>query len=31
MDQITQLKADIQAMEDRLAALDSDKESKVET
>jgi hypothetical protein len=31
MDQIAQLKADIQAMEDRLAALDSDKESKVET
>jgi len=30
MDQIAELKADIEAMEDRLAALDSDKEGKVE-
>ena len=31
VDQISQLKADIEAMEDRLAVLDSDKEGKVET
>ena len=30
MDQIAQLKADIEAMEDRLSVLDSDKEGKVE-
>jgi hypothetical protein len=30
MDQIAQLKADIEAMEDRLSALDSDKEGQVE-
>ena len=30
MDQIVQLKADLEAMEDRLAMLDSDKEGKVE-
>lgn len=30
MDQIAQLKTDLEAMEDRLAMLDSDKESKVE-
>lgn len=30
MDQIAQLKADMEAMEDRLSVLDSDKEGKVE-
>jgi len=30
MDQIAQLKADIEAMEDRLSVLDSDKQNKIE-
>jgi ubiquinone biosynthesis protein UbiJ len=30
MDQIAHLKADIESMEDRLAALDADKEGKAE-